>query len=244
MCGRIAQYSEPQRVARRLGAQLVDATAKSWEPHWNVGPTSMILGAHDIATSAMRAEPAGTERVLQDWQWGLVPHYDHKRRIFNVRGESVATNGLFAGAFRGHRVLIPVDGFYEWADGPKGKTPHYFTRADGDALVFAGLSDQWFPDPVDRTHFLLTATIITTAATSDMEGIHTRQPAVLEADTWDAWLDKSADRDGLTALLHGSAGVLVHHPVDRRVGSVRNDDAGLIEASATSEPSGSTRPDS
>ncbi len=77
---------------------------------------------------------------------------------------------------------------------------------------------------------LHTATIITTEAGPDMP-IHNRQPVVLERDTWDLWLDPEVtDRHGLEPLLvPTTAGTLVHYPVGRDVGNVRNDGPQLIE---------------
>jgi len=50
----------------------------------------------------------------------------------------------FRTAFNRKRCLIPVSGYYEWQDTPKGKQPWYFTARDGSpALTIAGLWDEW-----------------------------------------------------------------------------------------------------
>jgi putative SOS response-associated peptidase YedK len=221
MCGRIAAYSEPSRVARELGAILDTGAAERWEPHWNLGPTSLILAASE------QLPDDRDERVLRLWEWGFVPPKGPTRRVFNARAESIASNGLFAPSLRSCRLLVPVDGFYEWTQGANRKQPHYFTRRDGAPLVFAGLGRVWHP-PAGAPG-VLTVTIITTAATADLAGIHDRQPVVLEPGAWDRWLDPTFhDTDALAAMTHTSAGVLVHRPVDPRVGSVRNDEPGLL----------------
>ncbi len=125
---------------------------------------------------------------------------------------------------------MPVDLFYEWTP-EKPKQPYAFKRADGDPLVLAGLRGYWRgPDGTE----LRSATIITTAAGPDMP-IHDRQPVVLERDSWEHWLDRSVtDRDELEPLLHpGASGTLVHFPVSRAVGDVRNDSPGLVEELVT-----------
>jgi putative SOS response-associated peptidase YedK len=55
---------------------------------------------------------------------------------------------------------------------------------------------------------------------------------ILEPDTWAHWLDPSVDdRDHLESLLRPApAGTLVHHPVSRAVGNVRNDSPELLVA--------------
>ena len=88
---------------------------------------------------------------------------------------------MFRNAFRQRRLLVPVSGFYEWqaVPGRKAKQPNWFTRTDGEPVVFAGLWE-WWRSPEGEV--IYSATIITTDAGPDMEQIHNRQPVVLEAD--------------------------------------------------------------
>jgi putative SOS response-associated peptidase YedK len=55
-------------------------------------------------------------------------------------------------------------------------------------------------------------------------------PVVLSPDTFDVWLDPDNDEiPELTSLLRAAPdGTLTHHPVSRRVGNVRNNDADLV----------------
>lgn len=224
MCGRIAQ-SEPSRYAQRLAA-LSDVDP-DWAPSWNIGPTATVLGVRE------RRDPAGdVARTLTGFSWGLLPGWcddpSMAARSFNARAESVATKPLFRNAFRSRRLLVPVDGFYEWAavPGQARKQPYFFRRADGDPVVLAGLWEYWHRGDERRR----TATVITTAAGPDMP-VHDRQPVVVEPEDWDRWLDPDLDDVGaLRALLVPSHGVLVHHPVSTDVGSVRNDGPYLVEA--------------
>jgi putative SOS response-associated peptidase YedK len=219
MCGRIAQ-SEPSDFARRLEA-LFD-TDSGWRPSWNIGPMAQILGVRETDDG----------RRMGRFRWGLVPGWAKDpasgARCFNARGETVATKPTFRSAFKHRRLLVPVDGFYEWqsvADAPR-KTPTFFTRADGDVLVLAGLWEYWKAD--DRE--ILSATVITTAAGPDLEGIHDRQPVVLEPDHWERWLDPGLeDRDELEAMLSASPGTLRHWVVGQDVGNIRNDGPQLVE---------------
>ena len=138
---------------------------------------------------------------------------------------------MFRTAFRKSRILVPADAFYEWERlDPKHKQPYTFTRADGEPIVFAGLRE-WWRDAGGRE--LNTATIITTEAGPDMP-IHDRQPVVLEPGDWERWLDPTCtDVDKLQPLLVPTArGTLVHHPVGKSVGNVRNDGPELLETVA------------
>ena len=171
-------------------------------------------------------------RRLEVFRWGLVPGWSKDpasgARCFNARAETVATRPTFRAAFKRRRLLVPVDGFYEWqaTRGAARKTPQYFTRADEDVLVLAGLWEYWRAD--DRE--IVSATVITTAAGPDMDGVHDRQPVVLEPDRWERWLDPEwEDREELEGMLTASQGVLRHWPVGQDVGNVRNDRPELVE---------------
>lgn len=222
MCGRIAQ-SEPSAFAQRLEALF--EPDDDWRPSWNIGPMTRILGVRETDDG----------RRMERFRWGLLPGWAKDpasgARSFNARGETVATKPMFRSAFRRRRLLVPVDGFYEWqlVPGARRKQPYYFTRADGDVLVLAGLWEYWR----SADQVIVSATVITTAAGEDLEGIHDRQPVVLEPDAWERWLDPTLeDPDELEGLLVARSGVLRHWPVSQEVGSVRNDGAHLVEAAA------------
>jgi putative SOS response-associated peptidase YedK len=151
-------------------------------------------------------------------------------RAFNARAESVATKPMFRQAFARRRLLVPVDGFYEWAavPGSSRKQPYFFRRADGDPVVLAGLWEYWARDEQERR----SATVLTSRAGPDMT-VHDRQPVVLESQDWARWLDPgTGDEDFLRTLLVPRSGVLVHHPVVLGVSSVRNDGPYLVEEAA------------
>jgi len=223
MCGRIALYDEPDSLARLFGAGLDPELLDQWRPKYNVGPTQRILGV---------SETEG-KRTLSAYKWGLVPGWANDpakvKSTFNARGETVATKPTFRAAFKRWRILVPVNAFYEWhTTAPKVKQPYAFTRADGEPVVMAGLREWWKGE--DGTE-LRTATIITTEAGPDMP-IHNRQPVVLERESWEEWLDpENQDREELESLLLPTVeGTLIHHPVTKNVGNVRNDGPELVEA--------------
>jgi len=222
MCGRIALYSDTHHLALLFEAGIDPDLVAGLRPSWNVGPMSEILGV---------SESSDGRRTLGVYRWGLVPNGAEDpaavRTMFNARAETVATKPMFRSAFRRGRILVPADAFYEWTAGTP-KQPYVFIRANGEPVVFAGLRERWRGH--DGTE-LDTATIITTEAGPDMP-IHDRQPVVLERDEWEHWLDPDVtDRRELDPLLRPSGrGTLVHYPVGRAVGNVRNDGPELIDA--------------
>lgn len=231
MCGRFALITPPVRLARYFQATLDDDIDPEKRPSWNVAPTTQVLAV------TARRDDGELKRTLSPFRWGLVPSWAKDptagSRLFNARGETVATKPSFRAAFKARRVIVPADGFYEWHKVSSGsKQPHYFTRADGEPLAFAGLSEWWRDkNGPDDAPAIRSCTIITTAASQDMDGIHDRMPVILGPDTFDVWLDPENDDTGeLNALLHAApVGTVAHYPVSQRVGSVRNNGAELIE---------------
>ncbi|MDA8354765.1 MAG: SOS response-associated peptidase [Actinomycetota bacterium] len=235
MCGRFALYTPPSRIASLFGARLADSVDPASPPRWNVSPASVVYGMTE------RVTPEGDELVLDRYRWGLVPPWapDKSRattgRLFNARSETAATRPSFRAAFMSRRVVVVADGFFEWQKGPGSRSgPHYFSRADGDLLAFAGLWEPGGRTPPESAQKsdMSTCTILTTSAGTDMAGIHDRMPVVLERDVLGVWLDPAqpAGPELQSVLGPAPSGTLVHHRVDPRVGNVRNDDPGVIAA--------------
>jgi len=243
MCGRIDLHTPPAQLARLLEVQLAQAVDPEGAPSWNVPPTHRLYAVTEsrplTGDSGERGDPV---KVLDQFRWGLVPHWAKDVRtgnkMINARAETVATTPAYRGAFAAHRCLIVVDGFYEWyrprPSDAKTKIPYYFHRADGGPLTFAGLYETWWdksrsaePDPET---LLRTCTIITTAAGPDMVEVHNRMPVILEHDAYDDWLDRANhDPDALRRFLVPSpAGTLDKYSISTEVNSPRNDGPGLL----------------
>jgi putative SOS response-associated peptidase YedK len=231
MCGRFALFTPPVRMARYFQASLADGVDPEQRPCWNVAPTTQVLA---VETSRPDTTEEGTRRLVP-LRWGLIPSWAKDtaagNRLFNARGETVATKPSFRNAFKARRVIIPADGFYEWQATTDGKQPHFFTRTDGAPLALAGIAEWWRDKSDPEAPPIRSCSIITTAAGADMDGVHDRMPVILEPDTFDLWLDPEMDEvSELTALLrHAPPGTITHHAVSSRVGSVRNDDSQLID---------------
>ncbi len=244
MCGRFALFTPPARMARYFGATLAEGVDPEFHPSWNVAPTDEILGVRDRPARPGAERETGQEthrapeRMLMSFRWGLIPWWskDAKSgsRLFNARSETVATKPSFRDAFRERRIIVPADGFYEWHKTKTGnRQPHYFSRADGEPLAFAGLAERWREKGAPRdAPYVRSCTVITAPGGADMEGIHDRMPVILDPATFDLWLDPAnEDTEELRALLRPPpAGTVVHHPVGPRIGNVRNNDPTLIEA--------------
>jgi putative SOS response-associated peptidase YedK len=234
MCGRFALFTPPAKIARYFGANLAEGDGGAHAPSWNVAPTDAVLGVRDRPAEG-GGEP---ERILMTFRWGLIPWWstDAKSgsRLFNARGETVATRASFREAFRERRIIVPADGFYEWHKTKTGtREPHYFTRADGQPLAFGGLAERWRDKSAGPDAPLIrSCTVITSSAGADMSGLHDRMPVILDPAVFDVWLDPAnGDVEELRDLLRPPpVGTVVHRHVGPRIGNVRNNDPSLIES--------------
>jgi putative SOS response-associated peptidase YedK len=233
MCGRYVLATPIDELVSFFAASLAPGVSEEYRPSYNVAPTVPVLGLVEVESKG---------RVLDEFRWGLIPSWSNDptigNRMFNARAESVATKPSYRAAFEARRLAVVADGFYEWRKDDDGRRqPFYFTRADREPMAFAGLWEVWRDRSDNGAGWLRSCTIITTDANKEVASVHDRMPVILESDALERWIDPSAaERDELEALLRpAEAGTLSLVPVDRRVGSVRNDDPGLIAPIADGE---------
>jgi putative SOS response-associated peptidase YedK len=184
MCGRFSQ-AEIAALDREV-LRLLELPP--FAPRFNVAPSQ------DAAV--IRTRPDGT-RAVDSLRWGLIPSWatDPKigYRTINARAESLAAKPAFRDAFERRRCLVPVDGFYEWQVGQRGRQPYFIRRRDRTPLLLAGLWDRWLDHergPIE------TFTIVTTPPNTLMEPLHDRMPAILPPEHFDRWLDPRVSAPG------------------------------------------------
>ena len=233
MCGRAKLPNDVSEIKLDLKIDLDEIG--DYRPRWNAAPTSKLPVV--ISDNA--------RRVLTLMRWGLVPSWAASlaggAKMINARAETIATKPAFRDAFARRRCLVPADGFYEWRPGDPTKQPYRISARDGAPLAFAGLWERWSPpraeggiesgesESAGKASHIDSFTIVTTVANAALTPLHHRMPVVLTPASRDAWLDPAAEPADLLALLRPADDDLLHYfPVDRRVNSVRNDDAALL----------------
>jgi putative SOS response-associated peptidase YedK len=245
MCGRYAASAHPDDLIEEFEVDATDE-AVVLEPKFNTAPTDV---APVVLTRTPRGEPdAAAVRQLRLLRWGLVPSWSKDpsggARMINARVESLFDKAAFRRTALARRCLVPADGWYEWQTSPtaldaKGKPrkqPFFVHRTDqpeGARLAFAGLYEFWKDKRLaadDPASWLVTYTIITTAAEPGLDRLHDRMPVVLDPDRWSQWLDPAVQDEATVKDLLASPGPgrFAAYPVSSLVNSVRNDGPELL----------------
>lgn len=241
MCGRINMALDPADLVDEL-----DIGHLSFEhrERYNVPPGGTV----PIIVDRADADGAVVRR-LEAARWGLVPGWAKELKIgyraFNARSESVRTKPMFRSAFDRQRAVLPVHAYYEWAKGPDGTQPWMMHATEHAHLLMAGLFEFKRLDadlrtevgahPAASSGWLVTATILTTAAQGHLVDVHDRMPVMLGADQVGEWLDPSAGAEAAEATLAGVIGSFDPEAVGRyrvgsAVGNVRNDGPEIAQA--------------
>ena len=234
MCGRYHITRPLEAVAEVFDATIpeeIREAAATMLPRYNSSPTQTVpINRIEIEG------PNRGQRIVDFAPWGLIPGWAKDTsmapRMINARSETVAEKPSFRAAFRHRRCLIPTSGFYEWKTVNPGtsksyKQPHRIYFEDERLMVMAGLFEVWqAPDG----SALGSCSMLTTEASESMGGLHARMPVVLDSeDEWDAWLSPAAEPEMLLSLCRPFVSEdFVFHPVDRKVGQVRNEGADLL----------------
>lgn len=212
---------------------------------YNVAPTQQIAMIVDRSFEKdENGAPLGElSREIHSARWGLVPRWSkgpaEGAPLINGRIESLLEKPSFKDSVVRRRCVIPASGYYEWQVATDGaKQPFYINAGTDGMFALAGLYE-WWADPSkaagDPTRWLLSATTLTKASCPDLAHIHDRNPVLLSADTFDAWLDPhiEGDQDLLDAIAIDSdlvAGEAEFFAVGAEVGQVRNNSESLIKA--------------
>lgn len=215
MCGRLVMKENEATLAALFEIDVVGGVPVA---NWNVAPTNDVA---IVMESMKTGEPV---RRLETARWSLVPKFAKELNspypTFNARSETAAEKPTFRDSVFHHRALVVANAYYEWRGEPGSKTPYVVypdsetttAAADAEVLAFAGLYSWWrnpnLPES-DPDRWVLTATILTTAATGAMKELHDRVPVVLAPSWWDTWLDptEAGGADLVRAAAEASAEV-------------------------------------
>ncbi len=230
MCGRYTLFASAGTLKSLFQIEILGELP----PHNNIAPRYNIApGGAILAVRPGKSNPPNQDREPALLQWGLIPSWSKDptigARMINARAETAAAKPAFRAAMKRRRCLIPANGFFEWAKSGPAKQPHYIHMRGHQPFAFAGLWDQWCGEDGSEID---SCAILTTDANEILRPIHHRMPVIVHPDNFDRWLDPAVETPATLAdlLRPYSSDEMTAHPVDRRVGNPRNDDASCIEA--------------
>jgi putative SOS response-associated peptidase YedK len=188
MCGRYTLTSQEGLVEdMQLAIGEPETPSEWWRPRFNVAPTqpAPIVPNRD-----------GPRRI-ELARWGLLPPWSKSlsegAKKINARSETAADRAAFKDALAKRRCLVPADGFFEWADAVaksgRPKIPFWIHPSPRHPIAFAGIWERWkSPDQI----WVISFSILTTAANQLVAPLHDRMPVVLPRAAYDRWLDPAA----------------------------------------------------
>jgi putative SOS response-associated peptidase YedK len=191
-------------------------------PRFNLAPTQL-----------MPVVPNDGQRMLDAFRWGLIPGWAKDasigNKLINARCETVAEKPSFRSALKRKRCLVLVDGYYEWKQTTKPKTPFFFHRKDRKPLALAGLWEEWTSP--ETGEIVRSCCLITTGPNALVGPIHDRMPVILSKEGQEQWLrPEPQDAAVLMPLLVPCADDLLDsYEVARVVNSPSNDVPACIE---------------
>lgn len=189
MCGRIDAH-DPIGVNNLVSVLDVVIPKDKFPPRYNIAPTTTL------ATVCFKV---GFE--VASMQWGIVPHWakpgQFERPLINARAETIHEKPSFKKLVARTRVIVPVNGFYEWRREQDNKATFYFHSKNQQALALAGIYQ------INRDGEMQCC-LITTDANKVMRPIHDRMPALIPQDAMQDWL-QSDDTHVIDALMQPAA---------------------------------------
>ena len=168
--------------------------------------------------------PIFIENKLTMATWGFFPDWiknqKNSKPLFNTRWETVQEKRTFKAAFKKHRCLVPISGWYEWKNVNDEKQPYFFYKQN-ELLKAAGL--YWLRSSGD-----IEFSIITKEAEDNLLTIHNRTPLILNNDSQKLWTSH-IDLNNLYSDISNQKNPSINfHRVSKSVNNPKNTNSSLI----------------
>tara|TARA_X000001036_G_scaffold186159_1_gene175547 strand:+ start:112 stop:753 length:642 start_codon:yes stop_codon:yes gene_type:complete len=168
--------------------------------------------------------PIFIENELTMATWGFFPDWiknqKNSKPLFNTRWETVQEKRTFKAAFKKHRCLVPISGWYEWKNVNDEKQPYFFYKQN-ELLKAAGL--YWLRSSGD-----IEFSIITKEAEDNLLTIHNRTPLILNNDSQKLWTSH-IDLNNLYSDISKQKNPSINfHRVSKSVNNPKNTNSSLI----------------
>ena len=183
----------------------------SYETNFNITPQTKV--------------PVLIESKLTMATWGFFPDWiksqKNSKPLFNTRWETIQEKRTFQTAFKKHRCLVPISGWYEWKNVNDEKQPYFFHK-ENKLLQAAGL--YWLRSSGD-----IEFSIITNEAEDDLLTIHNRTPLILNKESQNLWIS-DIEIDTLYQDISVQKKLDINfHRVSKSVNNPKNTNSSLIK---------------
>ena len=206
MCGR---YFLDLNALESDNFEIVETI--NYETNYNITPQSRV--------------PIIIDNKVIMGTWGFYPDWLKKQKnskpLFNTRWETILEKRTFQTAYKKHRCLVPISGWYEWKNVDDEKQPYFFYK--GDALLkAAGLF--WLRSSGD-----IEFSIITNEATDDLSTIHNRTPLILDTNDQFKWTSDKDSNSLYEEISNQKKEIISFHRVNKSVNNPKNTNSSLIK---------------
>lgn len=209
------EHKGVQELLDQLGITLAP---ERFNARHNVAPGALLFGAF-----------GSSGPQLAEMEWGIVPPWakpeTFSRPLINARAETIWDKPSFRKLVKEKRVIIPVNGFYEWKRSNGVRIPFYFDASIAGAIALGGIY-QISKDGV------LQCCVVTTGANDLMQPVHHRMPVVVPVEAMADWL-ASEDRNVIDQIMLPSKDdILKKTRVSKYVSNAQNEGAQCIAPEA------------
>ena len=182
----------------------------SYETNFNITPQTKV--------------PVFIKNDLTMATWGFFPDWiknqKNSKPLFNTRWETVQEKRTFKTAFKKHRCLVPISGWYEWKYVNDEKQPYFFYKQN-ELLKAAGL--YWLRSSGD-----IEFSIITKEAEDNLLTIHNRTPLILNNDSKKLWTSHIDLNNLYSDITNQKNPSINFHRVSKSVNNPKNTNSSLI----------------
>lgn len=208
MCGRVNVYDHSgiQSLLEQLGVPIWPQV----KPRYNIAPTQNLDGL------------IRTKDGIQHEQfvWGFVPPWakpgQFKSPLINARSETIYEKASFKNLIKRQRTVLPVNGFYEWQRSGGQKKPYYIFPAQDEVFFIAGIYQHIAENQS-------ACCLITTSANARMQQIHSRMPAIIQAEDIESWLHDDSTECVESLMQPSDPDFLDQYEVSSYVNNARNE---------------------
>lgn len=171
MCGRVKQAEELDWYQIKI--QWRPQRVQEYRPGHNIPPGTAPLVLHQ----------QDGEQHAECRHWGYKPAWSTRRPMSDARLDTVLKGSPFWRPLLPRRIIMPVDGWYEWTGDRGDRQPWYISAQDSGPVWLAGIAA---PPGVGAEHGFA---IVTDDAAGGLVDVHDRRPVALTRDDALAWMD-------------------------------------------------------